>query len=338
MKMIDVNEALGMVLGQDLTRIVPGEFKGVAFKKGHIIRAEDVPMLRSMGKNNIYVMEIAPGDVHENDGANQLAHLAGHEELVFTEPAEGKVNMKAQCRGLLKIDTKRLFAINMLEGIVLSTLHNDSIVQEGELVASAKVIPLVIPQATLDEAKLICATEPLVQILPLKVKKAGLIITGNEVYHGIIQDKFEGVITKKFMDLGSEITKTITLPDDADLIAENIKMLAQDNDIVFVTGGMSVDPDDVTPVAVRKTGAQVAVYGTPVLPGAMFMAAYLGEVTILGIPACGMFSKITVLDVILPKVLVGEKITKSYIASLGHGGLCQQCKDGCHYPNCSFAK
>ena len=338
MKKIDVSEALGMVLGQDLTRIVPGEFKGVAFKKGHIITANDVPMLRSMGKNNIYVMEIQPGDVHENDGANQLAHLAANEALLFTEPAEGKVNMKAQCQGLLKIDQKRLLEINMLDGVVLSTLHNNSVVQEGELVASAKIIPLVIPQEIINEAKAICATEPLIHILPLGTKKAGLIITGNEVYHGIIEDKFQGVITKKFAELGSKITQTVTLPDDAELIAENIKKMAQDNDIVFVTGGMSVDPDDVTPVAVRKTGAEVAVYGTPVLPGAMFMAAYLGGVTILGIPACGMFSKITVLDVVLPKVLAGEKITKSYIASLGHGGLCRQCPDGCRYPNCSFAK
>lgn len=338
MKMIDVSQALGMVLGQDLTRIVPGEFKGVAFKKGHIITATDVPMLRSMGKNNIYVMEIQPGDIHENDGANQLAQLSGSKELLFTEPGEGKVNMKAQCRGVLKIDQERLLSLNMLDGVVLSTLHNDSVVQAGELVASAKVIPLVIPQETINEAKAICSNEPLIQIIPLQRKKAGLIITGNEVYHGIIEDKFEGVITKKFIELGSEITKVVTLPDDADLITTTIKMLAKDNDIVFVTGGMSVDPDDVTPVAVRQTGAKVAVYGTPVLPGAMFMAAYLGEVTILGIPACGMFSRITVLDVVLPKVLTGEKITKRYIASLGHGGLCRQCSDGCHYPNCSFAK
>lgn len=338
MKIIDVSEALGMVLGQDLTRIVPGEFKGVAFKKGHIITADDVPMLRSMGKNNIYVMEIQPGDIHENDGAQQLSQLAGDQELVFTEPAEGKVNMKAQCQGLLKIDQDRLASINMLDGLVISTLHNDSVVSKGELVASAKIIPLVIPKEVIEEAQAICAMEPLIHIIPLEVKKAGLIITGNEVYHGIIEDKFEGVITKKFAELGSQITKTVTLPDDADLIAENIKMLAKDNEIVFVTGGMSVDPDDVTPVAVGKAGAEVAVYGTPVLPGAMFMAAYLGEVTILGIPACGMFSKITVLDVVLPKVLAGEKITKQYIASLGHGGLCRQCSDGCHYPNCSFAK
>jgi len=338
MQIIDVSQAVGMVLGQDLTRIVPGEFKGVAFKKGHIIAVEDIPMLRSMGKNNIYVMEIQPGDIHENDGANQLAHLAAQHELLFTEPAEGKVSMKAQCRGVLKIDECRLLEVNMLDGVALSTLHNDSPVQAGELVASAKIIPLTIPQRTMNEAQGICATEPLIRVIPLGVKTAGLIITGNEVYHGIIEDKFAGVITKKFAGLGSEITKTIILPDDADLIAENIKILAQDNDIVIVTGGMSVDPDDVTPVGVRETGAEVVVYGTPVLPGAMCMVAYLGEVAILGIPACGMFSKITVLDVILPKVLIGEKITKRYMASLGHGGLCRQCLEGCHYPHCSFAK
>jgi len=338
MKVIDVSEALGMVLGQDLTRIVPGEFNGVAFKKGHIIKAEDIPMLRSMGKNNVYVMEIEPGYLHENDAAEQLIKLAAHDDLNHMEVAEGKVNVKAHCRGLLKIDSERLLRINMFEGLALSTLHNDSLVQCGELVASGKIIPLVLPEDTIEQVKKICAGKPLISIIPLVAKKAGLIITGNEVYHGIIQDKFETVIKGKFAALGSQVTQTVFLPDDADRIADTIKMLAAKNDIVFVTGGMSVDPDDVTPVGIKKAGAQVAVYGTPVLPGAMFMAAYLGNVAILGIPACGMFCKVTVLDVVLPKVLAGEKITRQYIASLGHGGLCRQCVDGCHYPHCSFAK
>ena len=338
MKVIDVSQALGMVLGQDFTRIVPGEFKGVAFKKGHIIKAEDIPMLRSMGKNNIYVMEIAPGYLHENDAAEGLAQLVAHDELTFMEVAEGKVNVKAHCHGLLKIDSERLMQINMLAGLALSTLHNDSPVQPGELVASAKIIPLVLPAETIAQAEKICAGQPLIRIIPFVTKKAGLIITGNEVYQGIIEDKFETVIKNKFAALGSEVTQTVFLPDDADLIAENIKKLATTNDIVFVTGGMSVDPDDVTPIAITKAGAKVAVYGTPVLPGAMFMVAYLGDITILGIPACGMFSKVTVLDVVLPKVLAGESITRQYIASLGHGGLCRQCVDGCHYPHCSFGK
>lgn len=335
---IDVSQAIGMMLGQDLTRIMPGEFKGVAFKKGHIITADDIPMLRSMGKNNVYVMEIHTGQVHENEAAQQLASSAVHPDLVYLPAAEGKVTAQAHERGLLKVDSVRLIEINMLEGLALSTLHNDSVVQQGEVVAVAKIIPLLVPQAVIDEAARICATEPIVRIIPLTSKKAGLIITGNEVYQGLIEDKFEAVITNKFVALGSQVTQTVFLPDNADLIGETIQKLAVDNDIVFVTGGMSVDPDDVTPMGVKKAGAEVAGYGAPVFPGAMFMVAYLGDVPILGIPGCGMFSKITVLDVVLPKVLAGEKITRQYIASLGHGGLCRRCADGCRYPNCSFAK
>jgi len=338
MKVIDVSQALGMVLGQDLSRIKPGEFNGVAFKKGHIIKEEDIPMMRSMGKNNVYVMEIEPGSLHENDAAEQLVQLVAHDELTYMNVAEGKVNVKAHCRGLLKIDSERLLQINMLEGLAVPTLHNDSLVQPGELVASAKIIPLVLPRATIDQAKEICGGKPLISIIPLVAKNAGLIITGNEVYQGLIEDKFEAVVRSKFAALGSQVTQTVFLPDDADQIAETIKLLATKNDMVFVTGGMSVDPDDVTRTGVTKAGATIAVYGTPVMPGAMFMVAYLGSVTILGIPACGMFSKVTILDIVLPKVLAGESITRQYIASLGHGGLCRKCTDGCRYPHCSFGK
>jgi hypothetical protein len=338
MKSIDVSQAIGMILGQDLTRVVPGETSGVAFKKGHIIKAEDISLMRSMGKNNVYVMEFGEDQVHENDAAEQLAFLVGHKELLLSEAAEGKVGIRAQCHGLLKINTEKLFEINMLEGLSLSTLHNNSLVCVNELVAIAKIIPLVLPKKTMDQAKEICIDEELIRIIPFTAKKAGLLITGNEVYYGIIKDKFEAVIKKKFADLGSVVTETIFLPDDENLIAENIKTLAVKNDIVFVTGGMSVDPDDVTLAGVKKAGADVAVYGTPVLPGAMFMTAYLGEIPVIGIPACGMFSKVTVLDVVLPKVLIGERITRQYIASLGHGGLCRRCESGCTYPHCSFAK
>ncbi|GMB00299.1 molybdopterin-binding protein [Pelosinus sp. IPA-1] len=338
MKSIDVSQAIGMILGQDLTRVVPGETSGVAFKKGHIIKAEDISLMRSMGKNNVYVMEFGEDQVHENDAAEQLALLVGHKDLLLSEAAEGKVGIRAQCHGLLKINTEKLFEINMLEGVALSTLHNNSLVCVNELVAIAKIIPLVLPKKTMNQVKEICIDEDIIRIIPFTAKKAGLLITGSEVYYGIIQDKFEAVIKKKFADLGSVVTETIFLPDDENLIAEKIKTLAAKNDIVFVTGGMSVDPDDVTLAGVKKAGADVAVYGTPVLPGAMFMTAYLGEIPVIGIPACGMFSKVTVLDVVLPKILIGERITRQYIASLGHGGLCRRCESGCTYPHCSFAK
>lgn len=338
MKIIPINEAVGMVLGQDYTRVVPGQFKGVAFKKGHIIEENDLPLLRSMGKNNIYVMELHPGHLHENDAAIQLAQAVAHDKLTHLEAAEGKVDIKANFNGLLKVDSERLWQINLLEETALSTLHNDTPVRSGELVACVKIIPLTIPEEKIKRAREIAGSEPLIRVVPLAAKKAGLIITGNEVYHGLIEDKFEAVIKNKFTALGSQVTETVFLPDDAERIAENIKALASKNDIVFITGGMSVDPDDVTLTGVKKAGAQIAAYGTPVLPGAMFLAAYLGNTAILGIPACGMFSKITILDIVLPKVLAGETLNRQYIASLGHGGLCRQCAEGCRYPDCSFGK
>ncbi|GBG56655.1 molybdopterin biosynthesis protein [Sporomusaceae bacterium FL31] len=338
MKSIDVSQAVGTVLGQDLTRIAPGQFKGVAFKKGHIIREEDIPIMRSMGKNNIYVFEITADQVHENDAAAKLATLAAGSGLNLTEAAEGKVDIQSDLHGLLKIDIDRLLQLNLLDGVVLSTLHEGVVVNAGQLIACAKIIPLLLPVSTIDQVETICSAGSLIQVLPFRVKTVGLIITGNEVYYGLIQDKFEAVIREKIKLFGGVVGSTVFLPDDQERVTEAITNLAQQYDLVIVTGGMSVDPDDITPVAIRQTGAEVAVYGTPVLPGAMFMAAYLDGKPVLGIPACGMYARITVLDVVLPKILAGEIITRQYIAALGHGGLCRKCADGCRYPDCSFAK
>lgn len=338
MKTVHVTNAVGLVLGQDLTRVIPGEFKGVAFHKGHIIQSEDIPLLMSMGKDHIYIMELGPDDVHENAAAHQLALLTAGSNVIQDDASEGKVNMRASAFGLLDINVAKLLQINELSGIALSTLHSGTIVKKDEIVAAAKIIPLTLPQTTLNYIEKLCAAEKIIEIRPIHAKKAGLVVTGNEVFYGRIQDKFEKVIQKKLSDLSTHLTKTIFVPDDAKQITTAIEQLSCENDLVFVTGGMSVDPDDITPLAVRQTGANVIVYGTPVMPGAMFLLAYLNGTPILGIPACGMFSKITVLDVILPKVLMGDEITAHFIASLGHGGLCRTCTEGCHYPNCSFCK
>ncbi|WP_378954945.1 molybdopterin-binding protein [Pelosinus sp. sgz500959] len=338
MKTVHVTNAVGLVLGQDLTRVVPGEFKGVAFHKGHIIQPEDIPVLLSMGKDHIYIIEIGPEDVHENTAAHQLSLLTAGENIIQDDASEGKVNMRANTFGLLDIHVDKLLQINEMVGVALSTLHSGTLVQKNELVATAKIIPLTLPQSTLNQIEQLCTAEKIIKIRPLPEKKAGLVVTGNEVFYGRIKDKFEEVIKKKLSAFGSHLTKTIFVPDDANKISAAIQELSAENDVVFVTGGMSVDPDDVTPLAVRQTGANVIVYGTPVMPGAMFLLAYLEGTPILGIPACGMFSKITVLDVLLPKVLIGDEITSRFIASLGHGGLCRTCPEGCRYPNCSFCK
>ncbi|SFL70969.1 molybdopterin-binding protein [Pelosinus propionicus] len=338
MKTVHVTNAVGLVLGQDLTKIVPGEFKGVAFHKGHIICQEDIPVMLSMGKDHVYILEMGPRDVHENAAAEQLSRLAAGANIVRQHASEGKVTMIADTFGLLDIHIDKLLQINEMTGVALSTLHTGTLVKKDDIVAAAKIIPLTLPQDTLDHIEKICALEKIISIRPMPAKKAGLVVTGNEVFYGRIKDRFKEVIQKKVLELGSDLSQTIFVPDDANKVSAAIKELTVENDLVFVTGGMSVDPDDITPLAVRQTGADVIVYGTPVLPGAMFLFAYLNGTPILGIPACGMFSKITVLDVILPKVLVGEKITSRIIASLGHGGLCRTCTEGCHYPNCSFCK
>ncbi len=338
MKTVHVTNAVGLVLGQDLTRIAPGEFKGVAFHKGHIIRPEDIPVMLNMGKDHVYILELGPGDVHENVAAEQLSRLSAGANIIKDHASEGKVKMLAHTFGLLDIHIDKLLQVNEMTGVALSTLHSGTLVKKDEVVATAKIIPLTLPQNTLDHIEKICASEKIISIRPIPTKKAGLVVTGNEVFYGRIKDRFEEVIQKKVSDLGSCLSKTIFVPDDTEKISAAITKLSLENDLVFVTGGMSVDPDDITPLAVRQTGAEVIVYGTPVLPGAMFLFAYLNDTPILGIPACGMFSKITVLDVILPKVLVGDKITSRFIASLGHGGLCRTCSEGCHYPNCSFCK
>ena len=338
MKTVHVTQAVGMSLGQDLTKVVPGSFKGPAFRKGHVIRQEDIPAMMDMGKDHVYIIEFGPNDVHENEAARRLARLTAGVNVVGEEPAEGRVNLRTGCFGLLKIDVPTLCKVNEITGVALSTLHTDIVVQSGDLIAGAKIIPLSLPAATLDTIAGLCAGGKVIDVLPLPPRKAGLIVTGNEVFYGRIEDKFAAVIRTKLAELGSQLTKTIIVPDDVQQISSAIHELSFQNDIVMITGGMSVDPDDVTPLAVQKAGAKIAVYGTPVLPGAMFLLASLGQMPVLGSPACGMFSKITILDYLLPKVLLGETITRHDIAALGHGGLCRSCAEGCRYPHCSFCK
>lgn len=338
MKTIRTQDAIGMVLGQDLTRIVPGEFKGVAFKKGHVIRAEDVPLMLSMGKDHVYVLELRPDEIHENDAAALVACAVAGEGVTRTTPSEAKVNIHAHHRGMLQIETDALLHINELPGVAVATLHNGTVVDAGELVASVKIIPLTLPQATIDVVEQVSQAKAILDVQPFPKRNVGMVVTGNEVYYGRIQDKFVPVIREKLAYFGTALTAVSFTPDDAEQISAVVSQLIASNDFVVVSGGMSVDPDDVTPEGIRKAGAVVEVYGTPVLPGAMFLLSYLENKPILGIPACGMFCKTTILDIVLPQVIMGEPITRRSIAAKGHGGLCRNCQDGCRYPACSFGK
>ncbi len=333
-----------MVLPHDVTEIVKDVKKGVAFRKGHIIQAEDVDYLKRLGKDNIYVLTLTEEMVHENEAARLFAGALGGENIDCNpDPREGKIVLRAACDGMLKIDVDRLLQFNMLGEVMCATLQNNTPVTKGTPVAASRLIPLVGERTLVDRAMAILNDgEPLVQVKALPKLAFGLVITGSEVFYGRIEDRFEEVLRKKVSALGSEVTLVRKAPDDIEMIAAEIRAcIDSEVDIVVTSGGMSVDPDDVTRHAIVSAGADDAVYGSPVLPGAMFLSGHLPagnrQIPVLGLPACGMFHSITVLDLILPRVMLGERIRRRELAALGHGGLCRNCPQ-CTYPVCSFGK
>ena len=339
-KQIPVAQAVGMVLPHDITEIVPGKRKGPAFKKGHIIRPEDIEHLRRLGKEHVYVLALAEDEIHENEAALLLAAaLSGKGTEYDNEVSEGKVSIRAAHDGLLKINKEQLFRFNLLGEVMCATLHDNTPVKQGGVIAAVRLIPLVSERKLVMEAAALAeAWEKIVQVLPLAKVKAGLVITGSEVFYGRIEDRFETVLRGKVAALGSEVVRVGFAPDDAALIAAEIRLcLEAGAELIITSGGMSVDPDDVTRAGIREAGAEDIVYGTPVLPGAMFLVGRIGQAAVVGLPACGMFHKITVFDLVLPRILAGERLRREDFAAMGHGGLCRNCAI-CHHPVCSFGK
>jgi len=372
---LPASEAVGTVLAHDITEIRPGEFKGRAFKKGHIIKEEDVCHLQRLGKEHLFVLDIAEDEMHEDDAASALANaLVGKGVKIKGEPKEGKINIIAETDGLLKINKDALLAFNMLGEVMCAAVHNNTIVKRGQTVAATRAIPLIVKKNIVDEAVQIAAgarltasgmmQEGIISVKEIRKPRAGVVITGNEVYYGRIKDAFAPVITKKIEAMGGEIVGTYYAPDNESFIESRLRELINAGaDILITTGGMSVDPDDVTRFAIRNLGATDIAYGSAVLPGAMFLVGYIdcsnqsspiidqnqeddsqGPVTnhralipILGIPACGMYATTTIFDLILPRVLAGEVVGRRDLAELGHGGLCLKCGT-CNYPVCPFGK
>ncbi len=337
MKELPVEQAVGMILGHDVTRIIPGGQKGPAFRKGHKIQEEDVPAFLDIGKRHVYVLELGPGILHEDDAARRLAEAAVGPGLTFTEPCEGRINMVAAHNGLLKIDVEALHRVNGCEQIVLATLHTDHQVRAGREVAGTRVIPLIIEEEKILAAERICREAgPLIDVKPFLTRKVGMVTTGSEVYTGRIEDKFGPVVRKKFEDLGSTIFRQILVSDDTAMTVQAIgALMLEGAEMVVLTGGMSVDPDDRTPAAIRAAGAEVVSYGAPTFPGAMFMLGYIGHIPVLGLPGCVMYHRTSIFDLIVPRLLAGERLGREDIVKLGHGGFCAGCAE-CRYPRCGF--
>ena len=340
MKLVRTEDAVGQVLCHDITQIIKGVTKDAVFRKGHVVTEEDIPVLLSVGKDHLYIWEKDEKMLHENDAAQILYDICKNEHMRPSEIKEGKIELIAECDGLLKVDTEKLNRINSLGEMMIASRHGNFPVKSGDKIAGTRIIPLVIEKEKMEKAKEEAGARPIFEILPFKKRKVGIVTTGNEVFYGRIQDTFTPVIEEKLAEYDTEIIAHEISDDNHEHITARIqKMLDAGADMIICTGGMSVDPDDRTPLAIRNCGARIVSYGAPVLPGAMFLLAYYGEnnIPIMGLPGCVMYAKRTIFDLVLPRVMAGEILEKKDLDLLGEGGLCLSCPV-CTFPNCGFGK
>ena len=339
MKLMKTEDAVGQVLCHDMTQIIPGAYKDARFRKGHIVTAEDIPVLLSMGKENLYVFELDAGKLHENDAAERMCALCLNDGMTRSEVKEGKIEIFAARDGLLLVDRERLDAVNAIDELMIATRHGNTAVKAGDKLAGTRVVPLVIEEAKLAEAEKLVAGRPLLELLPFRLKTAGVVTTGSEVFRGRVEDAFTPVVERKLAAFGIAMTEHITVDDGLDNIRTAIdKLRGGGVDMILCTGGMSVDPDDNTPGAIKASGARIVTYGAPMLPGAMFLMGYFDDGTpVMGLPGCVMYARSTIFDVVLPRVAAGVELFKRDFTTLGEGGLCLGCQP-CTYPNCGYGK
>lgn len=338
MKLIRTEDAVGSVLCHDITQIIPGVVKDAVFRKGHVVTEEDIPVLLSVGKEHLYVWEAQEGMLHENDAAEVLRQVCQGENMKASAPKEGKIELTAECDGLLKIDREKLNQVNALGQMVLASRHGDFPVKKGDKIVGMRVVPLVIEEEKMNRVKDICGDEPIFRLLPFRRMKAGIVTTGSEVLSGRIKDQFTPVVVSKLEEAGIEVMGNVLTGDDTEKVTGAIRRwLDEGAGLVVCTGGMSVDPDDRTPLAIRNAADTVITYGAPVLPGAMFMLAYAGEVPVVGLPGCVMYARRTIFDLVLPRIAAKERLRTEDFTALGEGGLCLNCEN-CTYPNCGFGK
>ena len=339
MKLVRTQDAVGHVLCHDMTQIIKDQYKDARFRKGHVVTEEDIPVLLSMGKEHLYVWEMVPGMLHEDEGALRLAALCENDHMVRSGIKEGKIELSAACDGLFQVDSPRLLAVNAVDDIMIATRHGGTAVRKGDKLAGMRVIPLVIPETTLRAAEQAAGPEPLLALRPYVRKTAAIVATGSEVKKGLIQDTFTPVVKEKLAAYGIETLAVTYSGDGVESVAAAIaEMRATGAELILCTGGMSVDPDDNTPGGIKASGARIVTYGAPVLPGAMFLLGYFADGTpICGLPGCVMYAGATIFDLMLPRIAADVEIRKADLTVLGEGGLCLGCKP-CHWPNCPFGK
>lgn len=337
MKKVKVQDAIGMTLCHDITAMVDG-FKGAAFKRGHVITQEDIPKLLDIGKQHVFIWEENAGEIHEEDAARRLSQMTTVNGAHYGSVSEGKIQLFADQDGMFRVDKALLAAVNRIGDITITTLPDHYPVKAGDRLASMRIVPLVTEERQIAEAEALCADKQLYDLRPFKPLKVGIIITGSEIYHGRIKDKFERVARAKLAHYPAEILGVHVCDDELDMIVgAGRTLLAEGAELLIFSGGMSVDPDDLTPSAIREMGAEIVSYGVPSQPGNMTLVAYLDQAALLGVPGAAISRPTTMFDVLLPQIFCGDPLTKDDLIRLGEGGLCQMC-DNCHFPNCTFGR
>ncbi len=343
-KKIPLAEAVGLPLAHDITEVNPDKgFKGRAFKKGHLISKNDLEKLAAIGKSEIFILDLDADQIHENEAAVMMAGaFAGRYVAHDLEPREGKINFQSQKDGLLRVDTEKLLAINLLGDPSCMTKPTNLPVRKGETIASTRIIPLFTSRQVIEQALKIARPEGIFHIIPFRARKAGIIVTGNEVYHGLVEDRFLPVVSRKLAQYQAEVYQNTQLPDDKEKMVAAIRdFIAGGCEIIVLTGGTSVDPNDVTPLAISEAGGRRFIRGVPLQPGNMFTMAWINhedrEIPVCAVPAAALFYPHTAFDVFLPRLLTGQQLDKKEVAALGHGGLCHFCRQ-CVYPVCSFGR
>ncbi len=340
LRTLAAEEAVGHTVLHDMTLIEPGTAKGPAFKRGQKITAGDVCRLQQMGRHTVYVQEmneIPPGWVHEDVAAVAFAKAMAGEGITFEEPPrEGKINLKADRDGLLVVDVERLETFNMVPGVMCASRKTCTLATRGRDVAATRAIPLLLPRQDFDRAMGVVRESPLFRVLPLRRARVGILVTGSEVFQGLVEDRFIPIIRAKVEKFGCEVVKTFIAPDEREAISGGVQeLLAAGADLLITTAGLSVDPDDVTRQALLDAGATEVLYGTPIIPGAMILLARIGSAQVMGVPACALYFKRTGFDLLLPRVLAGTRISRRDLAQMGHGAFCLGCKT-CTFPKCPF--
>lgn len=337
MRKVKVEEAVGLTLCHDLTEMRDG-FKGPAFRRGYVITEADIPHMLDIGKRTVFVWEENAGEIHEEDAALRMAAMAPVDGAHYTAPSEGKVLLLADREGMFRVDTDLLREINSIGDITISTLPDHYPARPGVRLASMRIVPLVTKEEQIIRAEALCKGRRLLNLLSYQPRKTGIIITGSEIYHGRIKDKFEAVARKKLAAYPGEVIGAAVCDDDLDMLVNTARgFLARGADFLIFSGGMSVDPDDLTPSAIRRLGCEVVTHGVPSQPGNMTLMAYLGDVPVMGVPGAAISLPTTIFDVMLPQVFAGVKFTHEELINLGDGGLCQLCA-ACHFPNCTFGR